>query len=290
MKIRAIKGVESVLSEGIPPKCFADGLAMTILQGQSPFMRLICTTPIRGLRLLAVGAILCVLSLLPSCKPNDNGGSGQCRIAHIAELSGASFRTDYYFTYDDQNRLTSLVSSGGDSIEHRYSYIGTNTVLIRTTDSGRFLRHDSLLLDGNGRVINRRSFSNESGTDYENHSYSYGPTGNVMEEVYSTSTGAPAVVTAYTTSDEGNITSSTQGVTYGYHTDQAYRDGDFWQVMQLLRDGYVIFKSKHMLANIRQGNVYQNINYTYDAAGRTNVLTYNENTNTFLLRFDHTCF
>ena len=264
---------------------------MPILHGQSPFMRLICTPPLRGLRLPAVGAILCVLCLFPSCKPNDDDDTGvkQCRISHISELSGASFRTDYYFTYDAQNNITSLVSSGQDSIEHKYQYIGADVIIIRTTDSGRFLRNDSLLLDPNRRVINHRKSTNESGTQFVNHSISYNAGGTVQQIIETNSAGGPPLITTYTTTD-GNVTASSDGETYGYHPDQVYRDGDYWQIMQLLEDGFVVFKNKNMLANIRKGTTFRNINYTYDANGRTNLLTYNESTNTFQLRFEHFCF
>lgn len=215
------------------------------------------------------------LAITASCNKKDSTPKEVCKVQRV--VSG---NESYLFSYDDQFRISKIESP--DKVAN-YSYNGNQSTIL-TTSSGSFSNKKIITTNDAGLVLNVKTESNTSGTIWTNETYTYN--GNqVATSVSSNSTGLGNSTTNYIWASDGNLATiiSASGATtdFSYYNDQAYQEGDFLNVLNLIQNGYTFYKNKNLVKSASSNT----ISYTFDEANKINKI----NANSSVIQIEYTC-
>lgn len=221
--------------------------------------------------LLVTGA----LAFTASCNKKDSTPVQVCKVQRV--VSG---NESYIFSYDDQFRISKIETP--DKVSS-YSYNGNQSTIL-TTSSGSFSNKRIITANDAGLVQNVKTESNTSGTIWNNVTYTYN--GNqVATSVSTNSTGLGSSTTNYVWASDGNLStiiSGSGGTTdFNYYSDQAFQEGDFLNVFNLIQNGYTFYMNKNLVKTAGSNP----ITYLFDAANKVNKI----NVNSSVIQVEYTC-
>jgi len=207
-------------------------------------------------------AVTFLLSVSMSCskKSSSAASSSGCKIAS-ATLSGTTETGSIDFSYNDDGKIASIVSSlSTGTTTKSFTYIG-NVVMISTTTSGSSaVTTDSIVVNSDGLML---SDINRSATDVSFLIYNYSGTEVTSE---TTTDNTTPVVTLNYTFTNGDL-NGLQNEAFAYN-DKASEQGDYFQFSQLLEIGVPWIECAHQAVSISSGAITESITYTYDNSGK----------------------
>lgn len=192
------------------------------------------------------------LALTVSCNKKKSA-----EVCNIQKLLMEDY--EYNFSYDEHFRISKIES--GDKITN-YSY-NRNQITILTTASGMFYRKHIITTNDAGLVMNFKTEINPSGSIWTNEAYTYN--GNqISTSVSTTSAGPPGDRSLYIWSAEGNllkiINEYSPDTEFSYNTRQAFQEGDYANVSNLIDSKYPLYRTKNLVESISS----HFINYDFD--------------------------
>lgn len=213
----------------------------------------------------ALVALLC-LFLSPSCSKKSSPAP-VCQIITVSDQLGAT-TTTYNITYNNAGQIsTEQYSSGGINYNRVFTYIGS-TEMIATSDGTNTIT-DSITLNSDGLVV---SDYNTFQTTVSVTTYTYSGT-ELQKEVQVVNGGTPATTTfTWANGDLTSGSSSGGNSTYSYNTKSS-ESGDYWSIIQLINYGSSFVRTTHQLTGYQVGLTVENVNYTYDNAGKITAVT-----------------
>lgn len=222
--------------------------------------------------LLSAG-LLSIL-LFTACNKDDKKELRTCRLDAV-DYRTPGIHSRYAFSYESSlNSRAVMVTRNTDSLNGEKSsastqltYFGTSAVAIHRMADSLFASHDSLVFDGDGRLLTRISYRNASGSSATATSYAY-RSGSQLLQTVERDLGTNAILhtTNYTYSN-GNI-SATDSAQYSYYTDRSFQNGDYWMLMQMLQDGLTTIYNNNLLQSIQRSSGIVNLFYNFDGEGR----------------------
>ncbi len=213
-----------------------------------------------------------ILTTALSCKKKKHEPEPPvCRIVKITTPINT-----HDISYYSDGRVQGI-STNANQVRN-FNYSG-NTIISTTMVDGRVDERSIITLDANGLIVNVRTETNSTGTEWNNNVYEYNGT-QVVKRTFTTSSGTTPWVSSYSWSD-GNMVSasSPDGVTqYEFHLDRPMQVGDYFgTVGDLLQYGQTnIFRRNANLlkSTISSGGSHiQNYDYTFDASGKITAIT-----------------
>lgn len=223
-----------------------------------------------------------------SCK-KDSDTKPTCRIITMTETT-SSGSTIYNITYNNDGKISTLNRSGSSVTNKVFNYSG-NTIIITSTDgSGTFSGRDSITIDGRGKPLNIRQFSDQAGTSWSNFSFEYN--GDDLLKFHQTSNSSSTPITNVATYSNGNMTSlqSTSSVaTLEYFTDKNVQPGDYLEISSLVQYGVTIYPHKKLLKTISSGSSITNFNYEMNPDGMISKVTATSASSVSTLTYQYQC-
>ena len=219
------------------------------------------------MKFIPIAITLIVASLLiTSCSKDKDDKQKSCRVT-AATVTGSGSTTSYVLSYDDQDRLASVQSTSGGSVDVSLFTYTNNVILITRATNGTIGSVDSIVLNGAGLLQylkNRTVGSN----DYSESVVTYN--GNEVTTITSSSNGGSTNSQTAVFSG-GNLSSIAYGSsisTYAYDTQHEFQPGDYLYFAQYSQYGCFYIKNKNVLQSTTSGSSTQQFNYTYDSDGR----------------------
>jgi|GEM_PF-3407756 len=201
-----------------------------------------------------------------SCK-KTTPSSQNCQLAALVD-STTSVQAVTLFTYDAQNRLTSVVVSGDKGCKRTYQYIG-NTIVFTVTDTtqGIFTETDTLVLNSLGLIQTQAAYYPTAGTS-QLETFIYDDAGNALRSVESENGDPGDTMEYYTTNGDLNYETekgaSVHKTDFSYYPSRSIVFGDPTDFRQLLYYGAYYYKNKHMLSVLSSpGKSYKSYAYTF---------------------------
>jgi hypothetical protein len=240
-------------------------------------------------RFISFFAIVAICLSLNACKKEGTDKNASCRIVTVTEVNG-SVNNVYNLTYNNDGKISTLVSSGSSTLNKVYTYSG-NTMIINVTNAGAFYSRDSITLNDKGRPLNIRQYRNMAGTDWENYALEYN--GDLLlKYIQSNETGAGSTTVTVTTTN-GNTTKVVQGATtvdFEYFTDKNVQRGDYLELAGLLQYGVNIYPHKNLIKALDiQGGDITNFNYEFGDDGLITKVTGTSGANTSTITYQYQC-
>lgn len=202
-----------------------------------------------------------------------------CKIQRVTQTGGSN--DVYLLTYDDNFKLTKI---NNGSIEKNFFY-GNNQKTILTTDGGTFSSKVIITYNGQQQIINARTETNASGTNWENNSLTY--SGGHPISLTTTSSSASSN-TFNLIWENGNlikvVPSSGTATNFDYYTDKDFQDADYLSLIYTLQSfGESLFINKNLIKKFST----QEINYNFNDKGLISSLSISPSIST--LNIDYIC-
>lgn len=222
-------------------------------------------------RLMLAAALFAGFS---SCKKNSSSSTTTtpvtpaktCKIITLQDVNGSNI-TNYTLTYNNDGKISTLVSKGAYASRKIFVYTG-NYILVTSTDTtGTPTQQDSVLLNSAGLIASVHTHY-PSSSSYNTITMTYDATNQLATTTSVYNGGTPSISTYSWTG--GDMTQSSDGTnitTYDYYTDKNSEDGDLFNIEQLVQYGAFYIKPKHQ-AKATGGSSVLNISYTYDSDGK----------------------
>lgn len=245
-----------------------------VLKLQSHFIKYQSITGMRK----SLFTTLCVafsICMLASCSKDDTNNIGKvgCRVEN-ASTKTVNSESKYVFSYGGTEQKLMSISRSTDSLNGDdtkgmmlFKHYGSDALSVRTTsDSGTFLVLDSFLYLSN-RLVKQYHFINEQLSAGVLTTYAYNSIGELVQSVrLDAATGRMIGSTDYVIT-QGNVTSTSERKAYTYYTEEAYRIGDYLQIMQVLQSGAAGVPNANLVKSLSENGVIANITYSMDANG-----------------------
>jgi len=212
------------------------------------------------------------IMLISSCKKNTDK-KASCRIVTVSQITSGS-ATTINITYNNDGKISTLnTSSSSGNTDKVFTYSG-NTIIINTTNGSSSSR-DSVTVDGSGKPLNIRQFSDLTGTSWTNYSFEYN--GADLLKFHQTSSSSATPITNVATSSNGNMVglqSPTSNTTLEYFTDKNVQPGDYLELASSIQYGLSVYPHKNLVKTIDNGGgSITNFNYEFDADGNITKVT-----------------
>jgi len=206
-------------------------------------------------------AILIAIVLFVSCKKNDVARHPVCNITTVNAGTGDPFN----ISYNSEGKIASVTQG---TISKNFQFSG-NTLVINETNSGGFANKYIVTLNEFGLATNVKNEETADGTDWNNLQFEYNGK-EVVKQTSTTSAGGATDITTITWTN-GNPTSIAHGgnaSTIEYYADKPSQAGDYWNLIQLINNGFYFIASKNAMKSLVAGGVRTNLFYTSDADGK----------------------
>ncbi len=205
-------------------------------------------------------------STLFSCKKDKS--LNQCNLAALTD-STTSLQSSTRFTYDNQNRLSSIVITGQGACTRTFQYVGNSIIFtVKDTSAGLLNEIDTVTLNSNNLMQGVTKFFPSSGEKY-NIRYFYDIPG-IKQATYSIKSGDnESDTTGYAISNGDLIYDSLVGHTahkndFTYTSSKPIVYGDPTYFRQLLNYGAYYYINVHMLDVLyTAGKSYKAYSYTF---------------------------
>lgn len=207
--------------------------------------------------------LLTSMFLFTSCK-KDNGPEVACNIITATPTSGDVLN----FTYNADGRVASHTRG---NFATTFSYSG-NTIIANSTYNGGFDTKSIITIGSNGFASNVKTEGNISGTDWSNNAYDY--SGNqLVKQTGTSSQNAKSAVTTLTWSGGDIVAINTDGKvsTIEYYSNIPAQEGDYMDIIQK-STGYRLYKTKHAMRSILNGNSITNVEYAFEDGRISNII------------------
>lgn len=217
--------------------------------------------------LTTAAIVLIAATTFTSCKKDDKKKPNCKLISATVDGGGGGGGETYTFSYNNDNKVIQIAATGGSSPSTTtLTYSGT-TVNIISRSGGSIDGKVILTLNDASHVTRMEDRDPVSNSIDSYTDYTYGTNGNLTSYTSKYGSSAPELTTVATTN--GNITSIASAgdiTTLEYNTDQAWRSGDYIDIIQRLQQGnnFYLF-NQNLLKSTTNGGDISNYNYTYDA-------------------------
>jgi YD repeat-containing protein len=209
-------------------------------------------------------AVIFLVSVSMSCskKSSSAASSSGCKIVSAA-LSGTTGTGSIDFSYNDDGKIASIVSSlSTGTTTKSFTYTG-NVVMVSTTTSGSSaVTTDSIVVNSDGLMLSDIS---RSATDVSFLIYNYSGTEVTSE---TTTDNTNSVVTVNFTFTNGDFDKLPQSNEVFAYNDKASEQGDYFQFGQMASIGVPWIQCAHQAVSISVGATTESITYTYDSSGK----------------------
>lgn len=213
--------------------------------------------------LCAVTLLLSVAVVLPGCK-KDKQKTPDCKLVS-AQITGSTTPESYTFSYNADNKVNQIMSvNGGTTSTTTLTYSG-NKVNVSQSIGGAIINKTVLTLNSAGRILLQEQRDPNNDTLISTTTMTYNGNGELLS-IASMSGGSTTLSTI--AMSNGNIVSMTDGTnltTLEYYTDQAWRAGDYIDILQRLQLGnnfYLV--NKNLIKSLSFGTNITNFTYTFD--------------------------
>ena len=242
----------------------------------------------KSFQVLKFAVVLLVAGATISGCQKDKNKESNCQLV-AANFAADSAGSSYTFTYNSNNKITQIVSTG-DNINKTLAYSG-NTVEIINRESSQIQGKTVLTLNSEGRII-RQEDRDPVSNQVENVSdYTYSASGELTS--VSNKYGNSQAQISTLTNTNGNITianNNGQISTFEYLEDQPQRAGDYFDLLQRLNMGnnFSVF-NKNLLKRIQDQSSTTEFSYTYDENNNISSLTIKEGNNIEKVNYKYDC-
>lgn len=222
--------------------------------------------------IFAIAAFVCLAITVQSCNkdkdsdPTPTPAAKVCRLTSATVIPPSGEGITYSFSYNNDHKISQIISSDSPVNTTTFTYSGntinvagksgttqTDKTIITTNAAGLQLHSETRDLD-NDTVI--------SSIDYE-----YGSNGDLLKITNIYGDDDPTITNA--SSSDGNIISlngSGSLTTMEYYTDQKFRIGDYFHILQMIQTGTAFYiVNKNLVKSFSSGSNITNFNYTFDA-------------------------
>ncbi len=216
--------------------------------------------------LLLMGVLISGISF--SCRKSHNS-SQTCNLASMSD-STTSVESVTQFTYDNQNRVSSIVVTGQNACTRTFQYIGNSIIFtVKDTTPGILAEIDTVLLNSNNLMQSFSSYFPSSGSTYAITYFYDLPGVQQATRSVSMSNGEADDTVGYFVANGDLIYDSIQGQTthkddFTYYASKGIVYGDPTYFRQLLYYGAYYYINVHMLNSLyTAGKFYKAFTYTY---------------------------
>ena len=212
--------------------------------------------------LYSLTAILFLCQSLSCSKKSSSASSSGCKIVS-ATLSGTTGTGTIDFSYNDDGKIASIVSSlSTGTTTKSFTYSGNVVMIYTTTGGSSAVTTDSIVVNNDGLMMSdiSRSASNVSFLVYN-----YSGTEVTSE---TTQAGNDPVVTVNFNFTNGDFDGFPQSNEVFAYNDKPSEQGDYFQFSQLLATGVPWIQCAHQAVSISANVDKASITYTYDNSGK----------------------
>lgn len=238
--------------------------------------------------------ILAIAFAFFSCKKGNTSDTKQCRITKAIFTSGNS-SVIYNMSYNSNGTVSVIIASvGTDSNIKTFSYEANKIIVISKTYPGNDESKQEVTLNNDNKFINIRSWYNASGTQWANTQIVYDNNGNLLKEIFTSSSNNSSATKNYTVSNGDIIKESYQNSTtaYDFYLDKPYQKGDYFGFQSLIRYGMEGYrKNAHLVKSaLASGNtIPTQINYEFNSEGMISRILFSSPGNTDNISYSYEC-
>ena len=223
-------------------------------------------TMLRTFSILSIGAL--IAGMLFSCTKKSN--APQCNLAALTD-STTSVQSVTQFTYDNQDRLSSIVVTGQNACTRTFQYMGNILIFtVKDTTAGILNEIDTITLNSNNLMQTITKYYLSSGQRNSiSYFYDLPGTKQATYSIYSGSSGSADTI-GYAIADGDLMYDSLIGQTthkddFTYNPAKPIVYGDPTYFRQLLNYGAYYSINVHMLDVLyTAGKSYKAYTYTYN--------------------------
>lgn len=222
-------------------------------------------------KIFTLTAIACLVISIQSCKkdkdsnPTPNPPTKQCRLTAATSSPSSGSGTTYSFTYNNDNKVSQIVTSGSPVYTKTFTYNGhtiniisksgttvNGKTVITTNDAGRQLHSEE-------RDVNTDTITSYSDFEYTNN-------GDLLKITQKYGSSPSTIINlTYSNGNLMSLSSSGSVTTYDYYTDQSFRIGDAFYFSQIFEFGTAFYiVNKNLVKSYSRGSIIENYNYTFD--------------------------
>lgn len=209
-----------------------------------------------------------VLLMSSSCKKGKDKENippeKQCRITALTTLPTSGPGITYSFTYNNDKKVSQIISSESPSEVTTFTYSGNTAIIIKKTGSS--ITEKMVATTNSSGMLTRFEYWDPVPDTLNSYmEFEYNNT-ELLKLTYHSGASSSITNVSYTNGNLTNATSSGSVATFEYYTDQAFRPGDFFYVQQIFNQGKMFYVvNKNLLKSQSQGGTITNFNYTFNA-------------------------
>jgi hypothetical protein len=206
-----------------------------------------------------------------SCKKNDSKNNATCKMTSaVITPADSSNASTYNFTYNNDNKLSSIVVTGDNAFSKTFSYSG-NTIKTTVKDGTGVVTGLEEIVLNNLNKISSITTEDATGAIKSVQTFYFDANGNAQKAIIVYASGTSD--TSDFTFVDGNLLSikepnSSAVTTLSYYTDKSWASGDYLNFYQFSGYGSYYFINKNSVKSLSFGAYSNDFTYEYDSAGR----------------------